>query len=109
MFIAMNRFQVLTDHADAFEAVWKTRESRLTDQPGFVAFHMLKGPDAEAGETILYASHTIWRSREDFEAWTRSQSFRDAHKDGGRTRHMYQGGPRFEGFEVIQEVTGGDG
>ncbi|KAA5606432.1 antibiotic biosynthesis monooxygenase [Roseospira marina] len=107
MFIAMNRFSVLKAHATEFEAVWKTRESRLTDQPGFVAFHMLKGPEEE--EIILYASHTLWRTKADFEAWTQSQSFRDAHKDGGRTKHMYSGGPRFEGFEVIQEVKGGDG
>jgi len=104
MFIAMNRFQVLKDHADAFESVWKSRDSRLVNEPGFIAFHLLKGPEDDT--TILYASHTLWRSRAEFEAWTRSESFREAHKDGGRTKPMYQGGPRFEGFEVVQEVTG---
>nr|WP_201239620.1 antibiotic biosynthesis monooxygenase [Rhodothalassium salexigens] len=104
MYIAMNRFSVLKEHAADFEAVWASRESRLKDQPGFVEFQMLKGP--EDNGMILYASHTVWRSVEEFEAWTQSQSFRDAHKDGGKTRHMYEGGPRFEGFHVIQEVDG---
>lgn len=102
MYIAMNRFRVVKDHADEFEEVWRGRDSRLKGLPGFVEFHLLKGPEHE--DHVLYASHTIWRSREDFEAWTKSESFRQAHKDGGKTKHMYLGGPQFEGFEVVLEM-----
>ena len=54
---------------------------------------------------MLYASHTIWRSQEDFEAWTRSEAFRLAHRNAGQTRVQYLGHPEFEGFEVIQTVA----
>ena len=37
MFIAMNRFQVIKGKEQAFETVWKTRESYLGDLPGFLA------------------------------------------------------------------------
>ena len=47
--------------------------------PGFVEFHLLKGPERE--DHVLYASHTIWRSYADFEAWTRSEAFRAAHRE----------------------------
>ena len=54
---------------------------------------------------MLYASHTIWRSRADFEAWTRSEEFRLAHQSAGGRKPLYLGHPQFEGFEAIQTVS----
>ncbi|WP_421708772.1 antibiotic biosynthesis monooxygenase family protein [Algihabitans sp.] len=103
MFIAMNRFRVVKGREEDFETVWRGRDSRLKGLPGFVEFHLLKGPDGE--DHTLYASHTIWRTRADFEAWTQSDAFRQAHKGAGETKGMYLGGPQFEGFEVVLELT----
>lgn len=103
MFIAMNRFEVLPGHEDAFQAVWTSRDSHLRGIPGFVEFHLLRGPAGD-GHT-LFSSHTVWRSRDDFDAWTRSDAFRLAHRDAGDNRPMYLGHPRFEGFEVVQTVA----
>jgi heme-degrading monooxygenase HmoA len=103
MFIAMNRFQIVPGNEEAFETVWKTRDTFLADVPGFVEFHLLRGPSAE--DHTLYASHTIWNSREDFEAWTRSEAFRKAHANAGDNKPLYLGHPKFEGFEVAQTVT----
>ena len=102
MFIAMNRFQVLPGNEGAFEAVWMNRDSYLSEVLGFVEFNLLRGPKTE--EYTLYSSHTLWRSREDFEAWTRSEAFRKAHHTAGDNKPLYLGHPRFEGFEVIQSV-----
>ncbi len=98
MFIAMNRFQIVPGEEEAFERVWKTRDSHLEGVPGFVEFHLLRGPSAE--DHTLYASHSVWKSREDFEAWTKSEAFRKAHAGAGDNRPLYLGHPRFEGFEV---------
>ena len=62
MFIAMNRFRVAKGSEAAFEQVWMSRDSHLEKVPGFVEFHLLKGPEAE--DHTLYASHTEWESRE---------------------------------------------
>lgn len=102
MYLAMNRFTVLTDNAAAFEELWLSRESRLQDMDGFVSFHMLKGHEAEG--RILYASHTVWQSEAHFRAWTTSAAFRQAHSGAGQTRQLYEGAPTFEGFESIQEI-----
>jgi len=102
MFIAMNRFQVRKGCEMDFETNWRSRDSHLKGQKGFVAFHLLKGPEAE--DHLLYASHTIWQSRDDFEAWTKSDAFRQAHKDAGKNSRLYLGGPRLEGFDVVQEL-----
>jgi heme-degrading monooxygenase HmoA len=102
MFLAMNRFRVAPGAEQAFEAVWRNRQSRLHELDGFVSFHLLKGPsDAEA---TLYASHTVWRSEADFRAWTTSQQFRDAHKGAGDTKGLYLGPPSFEGFTAVECV-----
>ena len=44
MFIAMNRFRVAKGSEAAFEQVWMSRDSHLEKVPGFVEFHLLKGP-----------------------------------------------------------------
>ncbi len=99
MFIAMNRFRISEGREEIFEDIWRKRESHLDAVPGFREFHLLRGA-TENGET-LYASHSVWESREDFEAWTRSESFRKAHARAHAPKGTYLDHPRFEGFEVV--------
>ena len=99
MFIAMNRFRIARGREEDFETLWRSRDSQLEGVPGFREFHLLKGPANE--EATLYASHTIWESRGDFEAWTRSENFRKAHARARAPEGTYLGHPVFEGFEVI--------
>ncbi len=105
MFIAMNRFQVIPGSEEDFERVWTGRDTHLREVPGFVEFHLLRGPARD--DHVLYASHTIWASRADFEAWTRSEAFRLAHQSAGGRKPLYLGHPEFEGFEAIQTITPG--
>jgi heme-degrading monooxygenase HmoA len=102
MFIAMNRFQVIRGQEESFEQVWLSRDTHLSGVPGFIEFHLLRGPYQE--DHTLFSSHTVWRSRDDFEAWTRSEAFRQAHRNAGENKSLYLGHPRFEGFEVVQTV-----
>ena len=103
MFIAMNRFQVKTGSEQAFETVWATRESYLGSMAGFVEFHLLKGPVAD--DHTLYSTHTTWTDKAAFEAWTRSEAFRKAHRTAGDGEKLTAGHPEFEGFEVLQEIN----
>jgi heme-degrading monooxygenase HmoA len=105
MFIAMNRFKVAKESATDFEQIWLERESRLNELPGFVEFHMLRGPEHE--DHTLYASHTVWRDKADFENWTKSDAFRASHARGNTSGRAptYLGHPQFEGFEVFQHIA----
>ena len=106
MFIAMNRFRVRKGSEQDFENVWLNRDSQLNTVPGFVEFHLLKGP-AEDDHT-LYASHTVWQNHAAFEAWTKSEAFRVAHAragNSGSSAPLYLEHPRFEGFEVRQTIA----
>ena len=41
-------------------------------------------------------------TKDAFVAWTRSENFRQAHKNAGDNRAMYMGPPKFEGFSVVE-------
>jgi heme-degrading monooxygenase HmoA len=105
MFIAMNRFKVIKGEEKAFEHVWLSRDTRLQSVPGFMTFHLLRGPEHE--DHTLYSSHSVWASQAAFTAWTQSEAFRAAHRGAGGNKPLYLGHPQFEGFEVLQTVESG--
>jgi heme-degrading monooxygenase HmoA len=85
MYIAMNRFKVAAGSEADFEAVWRNRDSSLSEVPGFSEFRLLQ-------------------SEEDFLNWTKSESFRAAHRNAGDRKTMYLGPPVFEGFTVVDGI-----
>ncbi|MGV8938595.1 MAG: antibiotic biosynthesis monooxygenase family protein [Allorhizobium sp.] len=99
MYIAMNRFRVVPGSEEAFETTWRDRKGRLSEVPGYVEFHMLKGQKSD--DHTLYVSHTVWATAADFTAWTQSEQFRAAHANAGKSKVQYLSGPHFEGFDVI--------
>jgi len=96
----MNRFRIALGKEDGFEALWRDRDSYLSEVPGFQSFHLLRGPADE--QCTLYASHTTWDSVASFEAWTNSEAFRKAHGQHRAPEGTYLGPPVFEGFTVVQ-------
>ena len=79
MFIAMNRFKVKIGEELYFEEIWKNRDSHLKEVQGFKKFNLVKSESND--EFTLYASHSEWNSKEDFIYWTKSEAFRQAHKN----------------------------
>ncbi|MBV9394880.1 MAG: antibiotic biosynthesis monooxygenase [Methylobacteriaceae bacterium] len=104
MFIAMNRFKVIKGEEKAFEKVWLSRDTHLESVPGFIEFHLLRGPEQD--DHTLYSSHSVWTNQAAFTAWTQSEAFRAAHRTAGDNKPLYLGHPQFEGFEVLQTVHG---
>jgi heme-degrading monooxygenase HmoA len=103
MLIAMNRFKVRKGEEAAFETRWRERDSHLRSVPGFVEFHLLKGPERE--DHVLYASHTVWQSRAVFEDWTRSEAFRAAHSHAGEGKPLTISHPELELFDAVQTLS----
>jgi heme-degrading monooxygenase HmoA len=99
VFIAMNRFRIAPGFEEGFEKVWRERDSYLSQVPGFKAFSLLKGPTHE--DHVLYASHSVWESREAFQAWTESDAFRKAHGQTSAPKGTYLGHPDLETFESV--------
>lgn len=102
MFYAMNRFRIAIGHEEAFEAVWKNRDSSLSEVPGFIEFRLLRGDSVPEEGYTLFVSSSTWKDRDAFIGWTKSENFRAAHKSAGDNRAMYLGPPKFEGFSVVE-------
>ena len=99
MFLAMNRFKIALGFEDGFEKVWRERDSYLSEVEGFVSFNLMKGMVTE--EFVLYASHSVWQSKEAFEAWTDSEHFRKAHAQASAPKGTYLGHPDLELFDSV--------
>lgn len=102
MYFAMNRFRVAAGQEEAFEAVWKARDSSLSEMPGFIEFHLLRGDSVPEEGYTPFISKSAWETRDAFIAWTKSDNFRAAHRSAGENKAMYLGPPKFEGFTVIE-------
>ncbi len=109
MYIAMNRFRIRPGQEETFEEVWNKRDSHLDGVPGFVSFHLLRGPKGD--DATLFATHTVWASKAAFEAWTQSEAFVKAHaaaREGGSSlKDVYLGPPQLETFDAILEKLPG--
>jgi len=99
MYLAMNHFRVTPDRAADFETAWRERETFLDEVPGFVSFHMLRGPEEDGA--VLYASHTVWDSEDAFVAWTKSEAFRKAHAQGRLPSGVTNGPPKLYGWTAF--------
>ena len=99
MFLAMNRFKIALGYEEGFEKVWKERDSYLDEVDGVVSFNLMKGVVTE--EYVLYASHSVWRSKDAFEAWTKSEHFRKAHAQASAPKGTYLGHPDLELFDAV--------
>jgi len=106
MFVAINTIQCLPDYTERFESLFQSRAGAIDHMPGFQRMYVLK--PAEEGEGYLIVSH--WDSEADFQAWTRSDAFREGHRRGfadleearnsGRPLPMQS---RFRTYSVLSE------
>lgn len=86
-FIACNQFYVPSENAAAFEQRWASRESKLKDCEGFVAFNMMRRDGQAKGHGVVemdeseptYLSTTIWENKASFDKWRTGNAFKQAH------------------------------
>jgi hypothetical protein len=98
MFIAMNRFRVASGREQDFESIWMNRQSYLEEVPGFIEFHLLRGP-SENGAVLRVAF-----GMEKPEGVRRLDQLRIVSKGarpGPSSRRNIPRPPQFEGFDVV--------
>jgi len=103
MIVVCNRIAVAKGHEQEFEKLFleqgesKARQP-LSSFPGFLRNDVLRPTKGEPYVVLSY-----WESQKDFEVWTQSESFREAH--GGRSRpEIFAGRPSLEIHEVIKST-----
>lgn len=115
MIVVTNRIPVSAGHEADFEDRFRKRIHLVDQSPGFVRHEVHRPrpmkmdrasggwvPDLDAES--FYEVKTWWRTFDDFVAWTRSESFREAHRDRPPPE-MFAGANVLEIHEVF---IGGD-
>lgn len=101
MIAITNRLPVKEGRAD--EVVERFADSRgnVQDFPGFVSMEVLRSEDAT--EVLVI---TRWESRDSFDTWVHSDSFRKAHSRGSGSDFL-AGHPQMGSYEVAVEREAG--
>jgi len=91
MFVVTNRIPVAEGHEAEFEERFRNRAHLIDGSPGFVKNLVMRpvqrrlshqtGQWEESQEQGYYLVQTYWESEEAFWNWTKSESFRSAHKN----------------------------
>lgn len=100
MIVVTNRIPVAPGQEAAFEARFAGRAAQVERQPGFRGFQLLRPLRSE-----YYMVMTWWDSEADFQAWTESEAFREAHRRRP-PQELFAGPNVFELHQVIQRVEG---
>lgn len=91
-FVVINALTVPAAMREELERRFGARAGEVEKMDGFQAFELLRPVDG----TDRYLVYTRWDSKEDFDAWTASQSFTRGHA------HASDRGPAASASEVWQ-------
>jgi heme-degrading monooxygenase HmoA len=96
MVVVMNRIPVAEGRESEFEQTFAARDRAVDQMPGFVDLQVLR-----PSEGRTYVVMTRWRSREAFDAWTKSEAFISAHRK--QSPGLAEGRPTLEIYEVLAD------
>lgn len=103
MIAVTNRLYVSPSYVAEFEERFRNRSGLVESMEGFVRNQVWR-PEKE-GEP--YVVMTIWESRAHFEAWVKSDAFKQAHT-GDFPRDAYTARNHVEVYEVLMETVAGE-
>ena len=105
MFVAMNKFKIISGKEKDFESSWLGRDTYLSQFEGFQSFALLRNQATESGVTE-FLSYSTWHSEDDFRAWMGSPEFHRAHAQGGSMEGIIAGPPQIALYDgVVEEVN----
>ncbi len=99
--VVSNRIPVAKGWEEDFERRWKRRKWSIAQSPGFIRTEVLRPMKGDH-----YVVMTYWRSKEDFEGWTESQAFMEAHANAP-PKEAFTGPSKLEVHEIIAESPAG--
>ncbi|WP_298821535.1 antibiotic biosynthesis monooxygenase family protein [Chloroflexus sp.] len=102
MITTANRIYVHPDYADLFEETFRNRARLVDRMPGFVSNQLLRPVNPGDPYIVL----TVWESRAHFEAWVRSDEFRQGHaRSGTLPKEAFTAPNKLELHEIIMDTT----
>ena len=93
--VVANRIPVSKGYEAEFERRWKDRKWSIAKLPGFLRTEVLRPVKGD-----FYVVMTHWRSMADFERWTESEAFAEAHQNPP-PKEAFSGPSALEIHEVV--------
>lgn len=97
-YVVMNNIPVTDDNRALFEDRFRNRSKKIEVMPGFVAFRLLK-PLKDSTYIVL----TQWERKKDYELWTESEQFKQAHDNKMRKPAYFGNRPFLHTYYLIEE------
>jgi heme-degrading monooxygenase HmoA len=102
MFVVCNRVKVNPQHTEAFEQLFLSRAHAVDQMPGFKAFQLLR--PAKPGD--WYVVMVTWESKDHYQAWMKSDSFKQGHsRTGSLPDDVFLEPQKIELYEVLENVS----
>lgn len=100
-YMTMNRFKIHSKYENEYPGIWDESYKNIDSVQGLVDFKLLKLDKELDGDIVVFASCSVWESKEAFEAWKISENYKEMHKSIPLNKHMYAEHPIMEAFEVV--------
>ena len=107
MIAVFTKFPIKREFLQVFKerAVASFGQKGLRKQEGFVSMKLLSAKDyPNMPENNQFVIETIWQDSNYFKDYTKSDAYKEAHKDGP-PREWFAGQPTVEVFEIAKEIV----
>lgn len=102
MFVVCNRVQVNPIHRDVFEQLFLSRAHMVDQTPGFVSFQLLRPAKNDDGYVVM----VTWESKDHYQAWIKSDAFKQGHsRTGTLPEDTFLGPQRVELYELLDQTS----
>lgn len=102
MFVVCNRVQVNPIHAEIFEQLFLSRSHMVDRSPGFVNFQLLRPAKPDDGYVVM----VTWESKAAYQAWLKSDAFKQGHsRTGTLPDDTFLGPQRVELYELLEATA----
>ena len=98
MYATSNRIEIKAEHADAVDQLFRRNAELMKGCDGFVALHLMR-PSASPTSRLVVA---LWRSQDDYEAYKKSDVFKQTH--AGVNPTWFMGPPKIEKLDVVYSL-----
>ncbi|MHB1286705.1 MAG: antibiotic biosynthesis monooxygenase family protein [Leptospirales bacterium] len=99
MVVVANRIRVAPGFEKEFEERFRNRKGLVENSPGFIRNMILRPVDSE-----YYSVMTFWETMDAFVAWTKSDSFKEAHSGPRPAKEMFSGPNVLEIHETVSDT-----
>jgi heme-degrading monooxygenase HmoA len=102
MFVVCNRVKVNPVHTEVFEQLFLSRAHAVDQMPGFKGFQLLR----PAKPSDSYVVMVTWEAKEYYQAWIKSDAFKQGHsRTGSLPKDTFMGPQTVELYEVLENIS----